>query len=521
MEASISTSESRRARQGGRRGNRRREAPVIAQRPWRQPVNTDQFIEPLDEEGVRTVHDAAMRMLEDIGLEILHDEALGLLRDAGALVDADRQHVRIGREIVEEAIRQAPASFQMVPRNPERAITMGGRHIACSPVGSAPNVQDIDRGRRTGNREDYRNLVRLGQHFNCIHLIGGYPVEPIDLHPATRHLDAHLDKLNISDKLTHAYSLGRERVTDVMEMVRIASRVSHEEFPAVARMMTNINTNSPMKIDGPMMDGAMRCAESGQAVVVTPFTLAGAMAPVTVAGAVAQQSAEALAAITVCQLLSPGARCIYGGFVSNVDMKSGAPAFGTPEYMRGAQVGGQMARFYGLPYRASNVNASNAPDAQSVWESVFALWGVMSGGVNMIFHAAGWLEGGLSASYEKYIIDCELLDWLGAYYDGFEMSEDALGIEAVREAGPGGHFFGCTHTQERYERAFHAPFLSDWRNYETWQDAGAVDATRRANGIWKRILKEFEPAPLDADIREELEAFVARRHEEGGAPTDF
>ena len=510
-----------RQRQGGRGGNTRRTAPTVAQRPWKQPVNTDQFIEPLDEEGVHTIHDGAMRMLEEVGLEIMHDEALGLLRDAGAIVDSGRHHVRIGRDIIESAIAGAPEAFDIVPRNPERKIRIGDRHLSFSPVGGAPNVQDIDRGRRTGTREDYRNLLRIGQYFDCIHMFAGYPVEPVDLHPSTRHLEAYLDKMLISDKAFMAYSLGKERIADVMEMVRIGSQVSEEEFDETARMFTSINTNSPLKIDQPMMDGAMRCAERGQAVVVTPFTLAGAMAPITIAGSVAQQTAEALAGITVCQLLHPGARCVYGGFVSNVDMRSGAPAFGTPEYMRGAQIGGQMARFYGLPYRASNVNASNIPDTQSVWESAFALWGVVTGGVNMVFHAAGWLEGGLSASYEKYVIDAEMLNWIGAYFDPIEVSESALGIEAVREVGPGGHFFGCAHTQERYENAFHTPFLSDWRNYETWAEDGAADATKCANGIWKKILREFEPAPIDIAVREELEAFVARRIEEGGAPTDF
>ena len=510
-----------RRRQGGHRGNVRHSAPAVVQRPWGQPVYRDQWIEPLDEDAVQVVHDGAMRMLEEIGLEIHHDEALGLLKQAGASVDFETKHVRIGRDIIMAAIAHAPSTFDLEPRNPARRLKAGGRHLIFAPVGSAPNVQDIERGRRTGNRADYQNLLRLGQYFECIHLIGGYPVEPIDLHPSIRHLDAHLDKLLISDKITHAYSLGRERVEDVMEMVRISSAVSESDFPEVARMITNINTNSPMKIDGPMMDGAMRCAERGQGVIVTPFTLSGAMAPITIAGAVAQQTAEALAGISVCQLLAPGARCVYGGFVSNVDMKSGAPAFGTPEYMRGAQVGGQMARFYGLPYRASNVNASNWPDAQSVWESVFSLWGVVTGGVNFIFHGAGWLEGGLSASFEKYVIDAELLNWVSAYLDGFELSEDALGIEAVREVGPGGHFFGCAHTQARYATAFHAPFLSDWRNYETWEETGAVDATKRASSVWKQILHEFEPPPMDPGIRDELEAFIARRKEEGGAPTDF
>ena len=510
-----------RRRQGGHQANLRGKGSAIKQRPWGQAINTDQFTEPLSEEDVHLIDDGAMRMLEEVGLEIWHAEALTLLKDAGAIVDFDTHHVRIGRDIIRAAIANAPAIFDVVPRNPERKITIGGRHLSFSPVGSAPNSQDIENGRRPGNREDYRKFLKLGQYFNCLNLIGGYPVEPIDLHPSIRHLDAHLDKLLISDKVTHAYSLGRERVNDVLEMVRIGSQVSEEDFDKEARMFTNINSNSPMKIDTPMMDGAMRCAERGQAVVITPFTLAGAMAPVTLAGCVAQQTAEGLAGISVCQLLKPGSKCVYGGFVSNVDMKSGAPAFGTPEYMRGAQMGGQMARFYGLPYRASSVNASNCPDAQSVWESVFSLWGVISGGVNIVYHSTGWLEGGLSASFEKYIIDAEILNWIFAYFDKLEVSEAALGVEAVREVGPGGHFFGCAHTQERYENAFHQPFLSDWRNYENWMDDGALDATMRANRIYKQILEEFEPAPIDEGVRDELIAFVAKRHEEGGAPTDF
>jgi len=517
----MTASPRKRRRQGGRSGNLRQSAPVVTQAPRRPPIYRDQWIEPLDEDVLHRIHDAAMRMLENVGLQIEHKEALRLLQKEGAIVDWDRNHVRIGRDIVMAALAHAPAEFDVEPRNPERRVTWGGRHVTFAPVGSAPNVQDMDRGRRTGNREDFRNFIRLGQYLDCIHIAGGYPVEPIDVHVSVRHLHAQMDFLTLTDKLTHAYSLGRERVEDVMEMTRIASGVSESAFGDVARMFTNINTNSPMKIDGPMMDGAMRCAERGQAVIVTPFTLCGAMAPVTVAGAAAQQSAEALAGIAVCQLLAPGARCVFGGFVSNVDMRSGAPAFGTPEYMRGAQIGGQMARFYGLPYRASNVNASNAPDAQSVWESVFSLWGVITGGVNVVFHGTGWLEGGLSASYEKYIIDAELLNWVIAYLGDIDVSEDALGVEAVREVGAGGHFFGCKHTQARYENAFHAPFLSDWRNFETWQEDGARDATQRANGIWKRILREYETPPIDPAVREELEAFVARRVEQGGAPTDF
>ena len=245
------------------------------------------------------------------------------------------------------------------------------------------------------------------------------------------------------------------------------------------------------------------------------------MAPVTMAGAVTQSIAEALAAIALLQAISPGCPVAFGSFTSNVDMKSGAPAFGTPEYMRATQISGQMARFYKLPLRASNACAANCPDAQAAWESAFSLWSAVSAGVNMVYHAAGWLEGGLCASYEKFVMDCETLQQMIAYMAPVGAAEADIAIDAIKEVGPGGHFFGAAHTQERYETAFYSPFLSDWSNFESWEEAGAVRTPERANRIWKKILAEFEPPPIDAAITEELAAFVARRKEEGGAPTDF
>jgi len=251
--------------------------------------------------------------------------------------------------------------------------------------------------------------------------------------------------------------------------------------------------------------------------VITPFTLAGAMAPVTVAGAVVQQNAEALAGIAFCQIVNPGAPVIYGGFTSNVDMKSGAPAFGTPEYSRAALVGGQLARRYGLPYRSSNANASNVVDAQAAYESEMSLWGAVLGHANLVKHAAGWMEGGLCASFEKVVLDAELLQMMAEFLVPIEVNEATLGLDAIAEVGPGGHFFGAAHTMDRYESAFYSPILSDWRNFETWQEAGAETATMRANAIYKRLLADFEPPPLDPAIREELAAFVAKRKKEGGA----
>jgi trimethylamine--corrinoid protein Co-methyltransferase len=509
----------RRRRAGGRGANQRRAGPVVNQLPWQIPINSDRPTEPLSAADVAAIHDGAMRILEEIGIEFLNQDACRILARAGCTVDGE--NVRMGRDLVMEMVALAPGEFTITPRNPARRIAIGGRHMIFGNVSSPPNCSDLDRGRRPGDRESYRDLLKLTQYFNCIHLAGGYPVEPIDLHPSTRHLDCLYDKLTLTDKAAHAYALGPERVEDAMEMVRIAGGLTREQFDQTPRMYTNINSSSPLKHDWPMLDGAMRLAGRGQPVVVTPFTLAGAMAPVTLAGAVTQFVAEGLAAIVLLQCVKPGVPCALGSFTSNVDMKSGSPAFGTPEYMRATQMSGQMARYYGLPLRASNACAANYPDGQAAWESAFSLWAAVSSGVNVVYHAAGWLEGGLCASYEKFIMDCETLQQMIAYMRPVTATADEIALDAIREVGPNGHFFGCQHTQERYETAFYNPFLSDWSNFESWQERGALTAPERANGLWKKILAEFAAPPLDQAIGEELAEFVARRKREGGAPTDF
>lgn len=509
----------RRRRSGGRAGNTRGRGEAITQLPWSLPVNRDQPTAPLTEDGVQAVHDGAMRILEEIGIEFLHADAVEILRKEGCVVDGE--HVRMGRDLVMAQLEHAPSSFTLTPRNPQRRIEIGGNRMVFGNVSSPPNCSDLDRGRRPGTRQSYRDLIKLTQYFNCIHFAGGYPVEPVDLHPSIRHLDCLYDKLTLTDKVVHAYSLGKERVEDVMEMVRIAGGLSRDEFEATPRMYTNINSSSPLRHDHPMLDGAMRLVRRGQAVVVTPFTLAGAMAPVTMVGAVALSMAEGLAAIVLLQLINPGCPTAIGTFTSNVDMRTGAPAFGTPEYMRATQMSGQMARFYGLPLRASNACAANCPDSQSAWESAFSLWAAVSSQVNIVYHAAGWLEGGLCASYEKFVMDCETLQQIIAYLEPMSVTEADIAVDAVKEVGPGGHFFGCAHTQERYETAFYSPFLSDWSNFESWEEHGAIQTPERANKIWKQILAEFEAPPINAAIDEELQAFVTRRKEEGGAPTDF
>ncbi|MEH7829020.1 trimethylamine methyltransferase family protein [Gemmobacter denitrificans] len=512
----------KRSRAGGRAGNKARAgSAVIEQMPWRIPVVPDRPIEPLDDEGVQRIHKTAMRILSEIGIEFLNPDAVAILRKAGCRVRDT--NVRMDEDFVMEMLAHAPAQFTITPRNADRAVPIGGRHMAFVNVSSPPNAWDLERGKRTGDFETFKEFMKLTQYFNCIHIAGGYPVEPVDIHPSVRHLDCLFEKLTLTDKVVHAYSLGAERVEDVMEMTRIAAGLTQDEFDAAPRMYTNINSVSPLKHDFPMLDGAMRLAKRGQPVVVTPFTLAGAMAPVTMAGAVALSLAEGLAAIVLLQYINPGCPVAIGTFTSNVDMKSGAPAFGTPEYMRATQMTGQLARFYKLPMRSSGVCAGNVPDAQSMWETCNSLWAAVQSGTNMVYHAAGWLEGGLIASPEKFVMDCEVLQMIQRYCEAplWSTSDDDLAFDTIREVGPGGHYFGCQHTQDRYQTAFYAPFVSDWRNYEAWQQDGGVWTSERAHRLYKQILAEFEAPPMDGACREELQRFVARRKQEGGAPTDF
>ncbi len=514
--------EAKRARSGGRGGNaRRKQGFRLDQMPWRVPLNNDRPTEPLHEEGVEAVHAAALHILSEIGVEFLNDEALALFREAGCRVNG--HNVRMDGDFVEAMLARAPGAFTITPRNPDRAVRIGDRHMAFVNVSSPPSSWDMIRGKRTGDFQTFREFLMLTQAFNCIHVAGGYPVEPVDIHASVRHLDCIAEKLLLTDKVVHAYSLGRERVEDAMEMVRLAAGLSHAEFDAAPRMYTNINSVSPLRHDFPMIDGALRLARRGQPVVVTPFTLAGAMAPVTLAGAVAQSIAESLCAIALLQYAAPGAPVAIGTFTSNVDMRSGAPAFGTPEYMRATQMTGQLARRYGLPLRSSGVCTANIPDAQAMWETCNSLWAAVQSGSNLVYHAAGWLEGGLIASPEKFVMDCEMLQMIQRYFEPIlnETTPEAMALDAIREVGSGGHFFGTEHTRERYETAFYAPFVSDWRNYEAWERDGATDTITRAHGIYRSIVDSFTPPSLADDRRAALLDFVARRKSEGGAPTDF
>jgi trimethylamine---corrinoid protein Co-methyltransferase len=501
----------------GRRPRRDRAASGLAQSPFARLRNPFAPFELVSADQIEAIHAASLRVLAEIGMNFLLPEAQALLAEAGCEVEPSGPRVRFDPAFVEERIASAPAAFTLHARNPERDTRIGEDWINFAVVASAPNVSDLEGGRRIGNFADYCNLIKLGQCLNIAHLFGGYPVEPVDLPPATRHLDALAAMASYADKNLYGYALGAVRMRDAIEIARIARGISEAQLLSEPSLFTVVNSNSPLQYDGPMLEGMIEMARANQPIVITPFTLAGAMAPITVAGALVQQNAEALAGIAFAQCVSPGCPVMYGGFTSNVDMRTGAPAFGTPEYAKATLVGGQLARRYRLPYRASNVTASNAPDAQAAYESEMSIWACALARCNLVKHGLGWLEGGLCASYEKLILDAEMLQMMAAFLEPLETSDDALAIEAIREVGPGSHFFQASHTLARYERAFYAPLLSDWRNFETWTEDGALDATMRANRIWKALLADYQQPALDPAVAEELEAFVARRKEQGGA----
>ncbi|WP_051329491.1 trimethylamine methyltransferase family protein [Geminicoccus roseus] len=504
-------------REAGRRRVRRVADSGIGQRPWRQVVNHLPPTEPLSADQVEKIHDSSLRILEEIGIEFLHPQALEILAAAGAEVTPGSPQVRLDRGLVLEMVAKAPGRFTLHARNPAHDLVIGGDVVNFATVGSTPNSHDRAGGRRPGNFQDYTNFLKLGQSLNCIHIMGGYPVEPVDLPPETRHLDCLAAFVTLTDKTFHAYSLGHTRITDGIEIARIARGISMEQLQREPSLFTIVNSNSPLRLDGPMLEGIMAMARAGQLMVLTPFTLAGAMAPATIAGALTLQNAEALAGIAFSQMVKAGAPCAYGGFTSNVDMKSGAPAFGTPEYVKATLAGGQLARRYGLPYRSSNANAANTVDAQAAYESMMSLQAAVMGHANIVMHAAGWLEGGLVASFEKMVLDAELIQMMAETVAPVVVDDDAIGLDAIREVGPGGHFFGSAHTLARYETAFYPPIVSDWRNSKQWAEAGEPTAYDRCEKLVGQILDSFEPPPLDPAIAEELAAFVARRKQEGGA----
>jgi len=454
--------------------------------------------------------------LENQGLRFLEPGSRKQLAAAGADVDEARMMVRFDRNFVREMLALAPSEFTLRARNPAHNLHIGGRHVVFVSVGGPAFCSDLDKGRRPGTYAEMCDYLRLIQSLNIVHQEGGGAFEAMDLPAETRHLDLYLAQHRLTDKNCQSYALGRQRTIDSIEMACIALQTDRDALLDDPALLAIINTNSPMQLDIPMTEAVQELAGAGQVCCITPFTLAGSMSPATIAGTLVQQTAEVLAVVAYAQVVRPGACVMYGCFASNVDMRSGSPALGTPEYTKAAQASGQIARRLGLPYRSSNTTVSNCVDAQSAYESEMSLWGAIMGGAHLVNHAAGWLEGGLTASFEKLIIDAEMLQMMAEYLRPVVVNDDELALDAIAEVGPGGHHFGTSHTIARYESAFYTPIISNRQNFESWHEAGAIDSAKRANAIWKQLLREYAQPELDPAIDEAMVDYVARRKLELG-----
>lgn len=462
----------------------------------------------LNDEGLDIIHNASLDILETIGLDFLDDETLSIWEAAGARVDRAAQHVWLDRGLVLEAIATAPSTFRWRARNPAHDLIVGGDHLVFGPCGGMAYVSDLDLGRRPGTMADYENFLRLSQMNNVLHIGSWEQVAPQDIDANVRHLHRLRASCRLTDKVVPEAAHGRIIPQDALAMMSLVFG-DLDGDPVTGDV---INVNSPLRYDDRMLGGLLTYARAGQVTFITPFILAGAMSPVTMAAALAQQNAEVLAGIALTQLVRPGAPVVYGGFTTNIDMRSGNPSFGSPEGAWALLVGGQLARRYNLPYRGSgSLTNAKVPDAQSAYESLWTLWPAVLAHTNLIMHAAGWVDGGLTASYEKFVIDMENLAMFAGYLDGFDLTKESLALDMIAEVGPGGHHFATPHTQARYRDAFYATSLADRQGYDAWQAAGSADAAQRASKLWKRMLAEYEPPPLDPAIADALDDYVARR----------
>ena len=496
-----------------RRTNRRSRASRFRQRSFGEIRNPLRPLELISTDQIETIHRASLYVLRDIGLKVDSAVARALLEAAGA--DVSEEIVRFDPAMVEELLTGIPAEFKIHARNPAKTVTVGGNALTFATVCGPSFVSDLDRGRRAGTLEDVRNFVRLSSMLNIFHHEGGAGCEPLELPPETRHLDMMLAQTTLCDKgWQPCWMNTAARARDCIEMAKIALQTDDEGLRRRPGIIGGVNTNSPLLFDDGQAEAVIEFARAGQPVHITPFTLAGAMSPASIGGALVQQNAEALAGIVLGQAARRGAPVFYGHFTSNADMKTGAPAFGTPEYAQSVLVSAQMARRYGMPIRSSNTTASSCVDAQATYESNMSINACINGHINVMMHAGGWLEGGLTCSFEKLILDAELLQMQAAFLDPIDLGEDALGLDTIAEVGPGGHFFGTAHTLARYENAFYDPILSDWRNFESWREDGSRTATERANIIWKRLLRDYEKPGIDPAVEEELQSYVDRRKRE-------
>jgi trimethylamine--corrinoid protein Co-methyltransferase len=469
--------------------------------------------EILSEDAMETLDVGWRRIVSEIGVEFLSDRALELFRLAGQKVD--EQCVRFDPDFLLEQVSKAPRSFNVQARNPEHSVHIGGDSMVFGSVYGPPFVREGN-VRRDATMDDFRNFSRLAQAFTSIDSAGGVICEPENTPLDSRHLDMTYALQTLTDKIYMGNVVSGSNARDTLAMTSIlfGGRDAIEATPATISL---INCNSPLRWDDRMLEAQFEYSAANQPVVLTPFLLMGAMSPVSIPATLAQQIAEALSGIALSQLIRPGAPVIFGSFLSNIDMQSGSPCFGTPESGIGLLCTGQIARRFGLPVRSGGaLTSSQTADAQAGYESLMTMLPTFLAGINWVMHTAGWLEGGLVASYEKYVLDVQVLEMLQHEFTPLEIDEASLAFDAHDEVRHGGHFLGAAHTMERFRTCFYRPFVSSSENYDRWMRGGGKDAAARAADVAKKKLAEYEQPPLDDAIREELEAYVTRRRKELG-----
>jgi len=507
----VGMSERRARRESKRRG--RGFNFVDAVKPLQQMLTP---AEVLNAEGVEAIHRASMRLLKDTGILIVdYPRTAATFAQHGAIVTEHEQGqlVKLDEDTLMHFIKMAPSQFTQLARNPSKNLPIGGKHTVFAPVYGPPFVLDHDRGRKSATIADFQNFSKLAYMAEHIHHNGGTLVEPNDIDVKERHLDMLMAHIVYSDKCFMGSVTHKENARDTVLMCEIL--FGKEAIQAQPATISLINASSPLRFDDRMFGALEVYAAAKQALLITPFLIAGAMSPTTMAATLAQQNAEALFGICYAQMLNPGTPCIYGSFLSNIDMKSGAPCFGTPEANLALYAGAQMARRYGLPYRSGgNFTASRIPDAQAGYESASTFGATVQAGVNFVLHAAGWLEGGLIAGYEKFVLDLEMCGMAAKQVQGITLTDEDFAWDAYAEIGPGGHFLGSQHTMRHYDTAFYQHGVFSMDNYEKWASEGSEDSYKRANATWKQMLREYQPPKLDEAKLEELQSFVEQRRSE-------
>lgn len=473
-----------------------------------QPVHNIPIYELLDEEGLELIHQNSMEILAEVGIDFYLDEARQILKDHAVKIKGDTAYFEPG--LIEEYVSKAPAHFTQLARNPDNNLLIGDDRMVFAPVYGPPYVQDLERGRRQATLEDFQNFIKLAYLSPYIHHSGGTVVEPTDIPSQTRHLDMLLSHIKYSDKAFMGSVMSRANAEDSVKMAEILFGADTiREKPALISL---INISSPRRLDDRMLEALTVYAKARQAVIITPFILSGAMAPVSVAGTLIQQNAEALAGIVYAQMVEPGTPVVYGSFMTNVDLMSGAPMFGTPESQLALFASAQMARRYKLPFRSGGMFASSKiADAQAAYESVMTMLPAVQARVNFVLHAAGWLENGLAAGYEKFVMDCELLGMFHILLKGIDLSEDALSMKSLRDVTPGGHHLGTEHTLSHFETAFFKSKLFDYNDAEKWVMEGQKTADQVAAEKVKELLAEYQAPEIDPGVEEALGEFVTKR----------